>query len=104
MITNVYAPTDHILKQDFLLELQKTQPLDDTPWMIISDFNLMRCAVDKNSDTFRHDEADAFDDVINNLALIELPLTYRLYTWSSNRSNPLYNTLTGYSSTMHVTN
>jgi hypothetical protein len=48
----------------------------------------MRHATDKNSDSFRQDEADSFNDVINNLALIELPLTDLLYTWTSNRAEP----------------
>jgi hypothetical protein len=56
--------------------------------MVIGDFNLMCFASDKNNSSFRQDEADAFNDTINNLALIELPLTDRLYTWSSNRYEP----------------
>jgi hypothetical protein len=56
--------------------------------MVLGDFNLMRNASDKNNSSFRQDEADAFNDLINNLALIELPLIDRLYTWSSNRNEP----------------
>jgi exonuclease III len=85
IITNVYAPTDHSLKPSFLSEIEQICPSDDTPWMIIGDFNLMRSSIDKNNTSFRQDEPDAFNDVINNLALIELPLMDRLYTWSTNR-------------------
>jgi exonuclease III len=87
-VTNVYAPTDHNLKPEFLLELAQISPQNDSPWMVIGDFNLTRNASDKNNSSFRQDEADAFNDLINNLALIEFPLTDRLYTWSSNRSEP----------------
>jgi exonuclease III len=87
-ITNVYAPTGHNQKTDFLLELAQISPHSDSPWMVIGDFNLMRSASDKNISSFRQDEADAFNDLIESLALIELPLTDRLYTWSSNRNEP----------------
>jgi hypothetical protein len=88
IITNVYAPMDHSLKPTFLLEIERICPTDDTTWMITGDFNLMRSTIDKNNTSFRQDEADAFNEVINSLALIELPLTDWLYTWSSNHQKP----------------
>jgi hypothetical protein len=88
MVTNVYAPTDHDQKLPFLQEIQTIQPPSNTPWILLGDFNLMWNSTDKNNPSFRQDEADAFNDAIHNLALIELPLTDRLYTWSSNRSEP----------------
>jgi exonuclease III len=88
MVTNVYAPTDHDQKLPFLQEIQTIQPPSNTPWILLGDFNLMWNSTDKNNPSFRQDEADAFNDAIHNLALIELPLTDRLYTWSSNRTEP----------------
>jgi hypothetical protein len=58
------------------------------PWLILGDFNLMRSQLDKNTQTFRQDEADAFNTLLNDLALIEIPLIDRLCTWSSNRTEP----------------
>jgi endonuclease/exonuclease/phosphatase family metal-dependent hydrolase len=58
------------------------------PWMIFGDFNLMYFSTDKNNSSFHQDDADAFNETINNLSLIELPLTDRLYTWSSNSEEP----------------
>jgi hypothetical protein len=36
-ITNVYAPMDHQLKKDFLLEMAQITPQSDIPWMILGD-------------------------------------------------------------------
>jgi exonuclease III len=87
-VTNVYAPTDHSLKQSFLDELSSIQPAPTTPWIILGDFNLMRYSSDKNNNSFRQPEADLFNDTINQLSLIELPLMDRAFTWSNNRHNP----------------
>jgi hypothetical protein len=70
MVTNVYAPTDHNLKQTFLQEPLQLAPNPDMPWFILGDFNLMQSHLDKNNPTFHQDEVDAFNDTINNLALI----------------------------------
>jgi exonuclease III len=87
-VTNVYAPTDHTLKQSFLDELQNIQPPPHTPWIILGDFNLMRYSTDKNQNNFRKNEADLFNDAINQLSLIELPLMDRAFTWSNNKQSP----------------
>jgi hypothetical protein len=87
-VTNVYAPTEHALKQSFLDELKSIEPTTSTPWIILGDFNLMRYSTDKNHNNFRQNEADSFNDTINSLSLIELPLLDRAFTWSSNRQNP----------------
>jgi hypothetical protein len=77
-VTNVYAPTEHALKQFFLGELKSIEPTTTTPWIILGDFNLMRYSMDKNHNNFRQLEADSFKDTINSLSLIELPLSVYL--------------------------
>jgi exonuclease III len=86
--TNVYAPTDHALKQNFLDHLDHIAPQNDIPWLLLGDFNLMRHSSEKNTDGFHQHEADAFNDKINSLSLIELPLLDRRFTWTSNRNDP----------------
>ncbi|PNT71466.1 hypothetical protein BRADI_2g27916v3, partial [Brachypodium distachyon] len=88
-ITNVYVPTDHSLKDDFLLALTNDAPDAQTPWIIMGDFNLLRSHEDKNSGSFRQAEADKFNDTINALALLELPLLDRRFTWTNNRESPI---------------
>jgi len=54
----------------------------------MGDFNLARFANDKNTTTFNAFEAGRFNDLINSLALVEIPLVDRAYTWSNKRSVP----------------
>jgi len=60
----------------------------DHPWIIIGDFNLTRKPTDKNSSSFNSTEANLFNDTINLLGLIEIPLLDRSYTWSNKREYP----------------
>ena len=46
----------------------------------MGDFNLTRTPVDKNNDHFNAAEANGFNDLINSLCLIEIPLSDRAYT------------------------
>jgi hypothetical protein len=48
----------------------------------------MRHSSEKNTDGFRQHEADAFNEKINSLSLIELPLLDRRFTWTNNRADP----------------
>jgi hypothetical protein len=59
----------------------------------------MRYSSDKNINTFRQQEADLFNETINQLSLIELPLMDRAFTWSNNRQNPTLQKLIELSST-----
>jgi endonuclease/exonuclease/phosphatase family metal-dependent hydrolase len=56
--------------------------------MLCGDFNMIRYAHEKNNSNFRMSEAEAFNDCINDLCLIEIPLLDRSYTWSNKRSSP----------------
>ena len=78
----------HALKPLFLAEMAQLAPDPSNLWIILGDFNLMRSQSDKNSDSFRQNEADAFNDMIHALALIDLPLLKKAYTWSNNRDQP----------------
>jgi exonuclease III len=89
VITNVYAPADHSLTPAFLAELESLGPLFPVPWLVIGDFNLVRDPSDKNNDNFNLALASSFNDSIRTLALFELPLLDRRYTWSNKRDSPV---------------
>lgn len=77
------------LKLDFLDEITQIAPPNSEPCLIVGDFNLIRYPHEKNNNNFHAQEAAAFNDAINSLALIELPLLDRRFTWSNNRENPV---------------
>ena len=67
----------------------RIDPPDEQPWLILGDFNLIRSPHEKNNGNFHAREAAAFNDTINTLALTELPLLDRQFTWTNNRDNPV---------------
>lgn len=87
-VMNVYAASDHRDTDMFLAEFQANAQLADTNWLVIGDFNLTRTPSDKNNDLFDWRLANKFNSAIDGLALIELPILDRLYTWSNKRESP----------------
>lgn len=87
-VTNVYAPTDPLQKTFFLDDLLELSSNFSGPWMLIGDFNLIRSPHEKNNPSFDHLSADLFNEKINELALLEIPLFDRLFTWSNKRDTP----------------
>jgi len=87
-LTNVYAPTSRENKPAFFRELASIADSISSPWMLLGDFNLTRFPDDKNTGSFNVADADRFNEVINALGLIEIPLVDRAYTWSNRRDEP----------------
>lgn len=79
-VTNVYAPLDHHLTPAFLDELLSLLPTVNGPWVIIGDFNLIRSPEDKNNDNINLALLNAFNQTIEQLAVLELPLLGHSYT------------------------
>jgi endonuclease/exonuclease/phosphatase family metal-dependent hydrolase len=72
----------------FLVDLEAMSPPSDTNWLLIGDFNLTSSPADKNNANFDQRLAARFNTAIDSLALIELPLLGRLYTWPNKRATP----------------
>jgi hypothetical protein len=47
----------------------------------MEDFNLVQTPRDKSNGNFNSSEAALFNDFINNLGLLEIPLLDRQFTW-----------------------
>jgi hypothetical protein len=56
---------------------------DDTDWLIIDDFNLIRASSNRNKPGANMQEIFAFNEAISSLGLVELPLKGMKYTWSN---------------------
>jgi len=67
-VTNVYGPCDHGSKQCFLDSLKNIADSVHGPWVILGDFNLIRFPHEKSNDNFNTQEADWFNDFINDLS------------------------------------
>lgn len=76
----------------------------DGSWIIAGDFNLLRDEEDKNNENFNHTLATTFNNTIDSLALMELPLLDRLQTWTNNRAEPTLTHLDRVFLNMEMTN
>jgi hypothetical protein len=85
LLTNVYGHADSTALLDSLLELQSHVT---GAWIISGDFNLIRHALDKNNPNINWALCSLFNSTISSLALLELPLLDRKYTWSNRRKHP----------------
>jgi exonuclease III len=88
-IINVYGPCLHDKKQDFLNSLALLYSSISGPTAIMGDFNLIRSPRDKSNGNFNSSEATLFNDFINNLGLMEIPLLDRQFTWSNQQNPPI---------------
>ena len=73
-VTNVYAPSDHRDSASFLEDLAELAPHINGPWILAGDFNLIRSSNDKNNGHVDSRLTELFNDTLNSLALMELPL------------------------------
>jgi hypothetical protein len=87
-VTNIYAPCGPERRDDFLSELQSLSDLGADPWLLLGDFNIARYAEDRNNDNFDARAADSLNKLIDDLALQDLPLLDRRYTWTNSRDDP----------------
>src|SRR3954471_22813913 len=62
---------------------------DDLDWLIVGDFNFCRQPSDINKLGGDVNGMLLFNEAINNLGLIELPLKGRKFTWSNMQKDPL---------------
>lgn len=51
-VTNVYAPSDHSFTQEFFDEMMAISNTISGAWLMLGDFNLIRCTEEKNNDNF----------------------------------------------------
>lgn len=76
-------------KREFLEWFENVSMLDNTDWIVFGDFNIMRKPEDRNREGADLNEIFLFNQAINKLDLIELPLHGRQFTWTNMRFPPL---------------
>lgn len=87
-LTCVYGPQGNDEKNLFLQELRDIRAACPGPWMVAGDFNLIYKDEDKNNSNLNRAMMGRFRKLINDLALKELPLHGRKYTWSNLQNSP----------------
>jgi len=56
---------------------------DEQDWIIVGDFNLMRSPDNRNRPGGDVTEMLLFNETINSLGIVELPLQGKRFTWSN---------------------
>ena len=87
-LTCVYGPQGNDEKILFLQERRDIRAACLGPWMVAGDFNLIYKDKDKNNSNLNRAMMGRFRKLINDLALKELPLLGRKYTWSNLQESP----------------
>jgi exonuclease III len=87
-LTCVYGPQGDEDKINFLQELRSVRSHCQGPWVVAGDFNLIYKEEDKNNANLNRAMMGRFRRTLNDLALMELPLTGRKFTWSSGGDSP----------------
>lgn len=93
VISNVYGPTSDDQKPEFMEELRKIHGLVTVPWLLVGDFNLVRWLIDRTGDSRNFSLMSQFNELINDIALMEIPLKNRRFTWCSKRPSPSFSKL-----------
>lgn len=87
-ISTVYGPQDEDGKVAFLQEIRDVCRDCTGPWMLCGDFNLILRNEDKNNGNLNRRMMGRFRRCISDLALREVYLNGRRYTWSNAQSPP----------------
>jgi exonuclease III len=86
-MTGVYGPQGELEKM-FLRELKRIKRLVSSRWLLLGDFNLIYREQDKSSGGLNRGLMLCFRRTLNRLAVKEIELTGRKYTWSNNQASP----------------
>jgi hypothetical protein len=82
-LTCVYGPQRTDDKIQFLQELRDIRAACSGPWILVGDFNLIYKDEDKSNSNYNRAMMGHFRKLIDDLALKEVLLHGRKYTWSN---------------------
>lgn len=86
-LTCVYGPQENQDKIQFLQELRDIRTQCAGPWLVAGDFNLIYKGEDKNNSNLNRAMMGRFQRWITDMAVAEIPLLGRKFTWSSSPSS-----------------
>jgi len=88
-VSNIYGPCDELERSTFICWLRDCEVNDSVNWIFLGDFNFYRSLENRNRPGGNLNDTLIFNDAIDHLGLIELPLKGRAFTWSNMQSDPL---------------
>lgn len=88
-LSNVYGPTHSSGKMAFITWLLNFNTTSFDDWLLADDFNLCRCADDRNKPKGNITEVQLFNNAIIDLDLVDIPFSGRRFTWSNMQLDPL---------------
>jgi hypothetical protein len=84
----VYAPQGNHEKIQFLQDLRLIRTHCSGPWLVVGDFNMILSDEDKSNSNVDRAMMGRFRRWKDDLALLELPLIGRRFTWSNGHACP----------------
>ncbi len=87
-VTNVYGPPTWEGKTEFCSELAHLKNVCKGLWVVCGDFNLTRDPSERSGSSWCGRLTNLFNDLLNRLELIDLPLGNQCFTWSNLQSAP----------------
>lgn len=76
-LANIYGLTEDQQKIQLLDELRQLWVVNDLPWLIVDDFNLLRSLHETTGGNFNLGLSTASNNCIEDLSLIEIPINGR---------------------------
>jgi hypothetical protein len=73
----------------FISWLRNLDIQEEENWLILGDFNFYRSLENRNKNGGNFQDTLIFNDMIDYLGLVELPLKGRGFTWSNMQADPL---------------
>lgn len=88
-LSNIYGPCDGPEREEFVTWLQNLHINPEDLWLLMGDFNFIRSLENRNLPGGNLDDIFTFNEIISNLALLEIPIKGRQFTWSNMQEQPL---------------
>ncbi|XP_071687118.1 uncharacterized protein [Rutidosis leptorrhynchoides] len=80
IMVNVYGPHDDERKKEFWDSLEKLMRFQNPDWILCGDFNEVRHVNKRQNSIFMNHRAGMFNDFIDKMCLIEIPLAGKKFT------------------------
>lgn len=82
-LTTVYSPCQREQREEFINWLASVEIEEEENWIIMGDFNFYRSLDNRNRAGGNFNDVMTFNQTIEALGLMEIPLKGRQYTWSN---------------------